>query len=54
VSVWRLDPVTGDEHARARGRRQGLERHLEEAWFERAAAELKARFEAIGVPVAVM
>lgn len=35
-------------------RRAGLERYLEDAWFESAAAELKRRFERIGVPVSVL
>ncbi len=35
-------------------RSAGLERYLEEAWFEHAAAELKRGFERIGVPVSVL
>lgn len=35
-------------------RRAGLERYLEDGWFESAAAELKRRFERIGVPVSVL
>ncbi len=35
-------------------RREGLERYLEDAWFERAAAELRRGFEARGVTVDVV
>lgn len=35
-------------------RRAGLERYLEDGWFESAAAELKRGFERIGVPVSVL
>lgn len=35
-------------------RAAGLERHLEDAWFEHAAARLRHGFERIGVPVSVL
>jgi hypothetical protein len=35
-------------------RREKLERSLEDAWFDRAAAELKRAFEARGVAVDVL
>ncbi len=35
-------------------RRAGLERYLEDAWFEHAAAEIRKGFERIGVPVSVL
>jgi DNA repair photolyase len=38
----------------ARYRDAGLERYLEDAWFDRAAAELKRGFERRGVPVEVL
>ena len=35
-------------------RREKLERYLEDAWFERTAAELRKGFEARGVAVNVL